>query len=56
MTAPFSFRCPKCGSTVMVISTMPDLLRDDKFLWVIKCGDGHMVTPIETDQLRIDFT
>lgn len=53
--APFAFRCPKCGSGSMVISTKPDLMIGDRFLWVVKCGGGHLVHPGENDELRIDF-
>ena len=49
------YQCPRCGSTALCVSTMPDLLRDGVFLWVIKCGGGHLVTPSETDDFRIEF-
>jgi hypothetical protein len=51
---PFAFCCPKCGSVVLVLGTKPDLLRDG-YLWVVRCGEGHLVTPVESDELRIEF-
>lgn len=50
------YRCPKCGSMTIVFTTMPDLMREDRFLWVVKCGGGHVITPQETDELRVEFT
>lgn len=53
-TKPFAFCCPRCSSPVMVLATKPDLLRDG-YVWVVRCGEGHPVTPIESDELRIEF-
>jgi hypothetical protein len=39
---------------VLVLGTRPDLLRD-AYLWVVRCAEGHPVTPVENDELRIEF-